>query len=171
MFRYVEHNPKSRTRNPAKFAILEGMGEEDDRSTQLREIGARIKARREELGLTQEELGTKAKLSKSRISEIEKGSSAASGLFYLGIAEALEVPVEWVLTGAGPVARGSQAPAITSRLSELAEEMGWSHRRTVSVAAAINAVHARRTKSGQPVEYSREQLLKIAEALGEEPEP
>jgi transcriptional regulator with XRE-family HTH domain len=141
-----------------------------DRTTRLKEIGVRIRTRREDLGMTQEELGQRAELSKSRISEIEKGSSAANGLAYLGIAEALEVPVEWLLTGEGPAARKAGPPPISPMLSDLAEKEGWSHRLTVEVAAAMSAVHARRTAGGKTPEYTREQILKLAEALKEEPD-
>lgn len=142
----------------------------DNRAARLQEIGLRIRHRREGL-MTQEELAAKAQLSKSRISEIEKGSSAANGLAYLAIAEALEVPVEWLLTGEGPSVRKPAPPPISSVLSDLAEKEGWSHKLTVEIATAISAVHARRTAGGRPPEYSREQILKLADALKEQPDP
>lgn len=141
-----------------------------DRGTRLKEIGRRVQELRDRLDMTQEGLGAMAGLSKSRISEIERGASAANGLAYLGIAEALGVPLEWLLTGAGPSVRRGGPPPIDALVSELAEEQGWSHKLTLEIATAMNAVLSRRTKDGRVPEYSREQILKIAEALQEDPD-
>src|SRR5580692_418482 len=69
-----------------------------------REIGARIKARRLELGLKQEELAERAGASKSFVSELEGGRSFASGIIYLNIAKALDLNVHYLLTGDSPSA-------------------------------------------------------------------
>jgi DNA-binding XRE family transcriptional regulator len=71
-----------------------------ERAGTLTGIGARVRLRRRELDLTQESLASKAGVSKSFVSEVEGGQTAAGGLVYLQIADALDVTVEWLLTGA-----------------------------------------------------------------------
>src|SRR2546430_299110 len=113
-------------------------------------IGERIRRRRRELEMTQEDLATAAELSKSFVSEIEGGQAAATGLVYLRIANALDVSIQWLLTGAEPEEnRELPGPVrIPPLLSEIAEEKRWSHHRTLDVAAALDAIIARRTREG-----------------------
>ena len=133
----------------------------------LIEIGARIRQRRTESHLTQERLAEQAEVSKSFISEVESGATAASGLVYLRIARALDVSVQWILSGAEDIALGesSSEPVIHPLLSEIAEREGWTHRETLEIAAALHGVVARRTRSGQKWEPSREVISAIAKAL------
>ena len=133
------------------------------------EIAARIKERRKELGLTQETLALRAELSKSFMSELEGGESAANGLVYLRVARALDVSIQWLLTGelreerVNPL---SQVPIV----SQLADEMGWTHRKALDVAEALARVVARRTRPGHRWEPSREQVLKVADVIADESE-
>lgn len=146
------------------------MGRED-REGALTAIGDRVRTRRRQLEMTQEKLAEEAELSKSFISEVESGQTAANGLVYLRIAQALDVDVQWLLTGEVRAApRSAAGPVeIPKLLSEVAEEKRWSHRRTLDVAAALQGIVARRTRAGQRWELSRELILKIASALPEEP--
>lgn len=141
----------------------------------LGDIAERIRRRRRELEMRQEDLATKAELSKSYVSEIESGSVAANGLIYLRIAEALDVPVQWVLTGDVLLGHDQdQSPlnaeviTIPPLVSEMAEELRWSHKRTLDVAAALCAVAARRTQGGKKWEPSRELILRVAGAIADE---
>lgn len=134
-----------------------------------KEIGGRIKTRRNELGLTQEVLAERAGTSKSFISELEGGRSVASGLVYLKIASALDVNVDWLLTGNIAVAEQQVDPFKRVPLvSEIADELGWSHRKAVDVAEALSRIVARRTRDGKRWVPSREQILAVAKALNED---
>jgi transcriptional regulator with XRE-family HTH domain len=138
----------------------------DDRAVQLTAIGGRVRLRRREQDVTQEELADLAGLSKSFIGEVETGQASASGLMYLKIAKALGVSVEWLLTGdlpASPVVRPNDI-AITPRVAELAEEEGWSYGETLDIAAALQTIVARRTR-GRRWEPGREELLALARAV------
>jgi len=138
----------------------------DERGPALVAIGGRIKQRRRELHITQEALAEKAGLSKSFISEIEGGQASAAGLMYLKLAEALEVSVEWLLTGETPerpIIRPSDVE-IPPFVADVAEEQGWSYGETLDVAAALETFVARRTR-GRRVQPSREDLITLAEAL------
>jgi transcriptional regulator with XRE-family HTH domain len=135
-----------------------------------REIGARIKSRRLELGLTQEALAERAAASKSFVSELEGGRSVASGIVYLKIANALDVNVHYLLTGDTPP--GEAQVDVFQRVpfvSQVADELGWSHRKARDVAEALSRIVARRTRDGRPWVPTREQIVAVAEAL-EDPE-
>ncbi|MDX2054219.1 MAG: helix-turn-helix transcriptional regulator [Polyangiaceae bacterium] len=138
----------------------------DDRGPALVAIGGRIKQRRRELRITQEALAEKAGLSKSFVSEIEGGQASAAGLMYLKLAKALEVSVEWLLTGETPerpIVRPSDVE-IPAFVADVAEEQGWSYGDTLDVAAALETYVARRTR-GRRVQPGRDELIALAEAL------
>ncbi len=138
----------------------------EDRAPALAAIGSRVKQRRRELTITQEALAEKAGLSKSFVSEVEGGQASASGLMYLRLAEALEVSVEWLLTGETPerpIVRPSDVQ-IPSFVADVAEEQGWSYGETLDVAAALETYVARRTR-GRRVQPGREELIALADAL------
>jgi DNA-binding XRE family transcriptional regulator len=142
---------------------------EDKRHPALAQIGQRIRQRRRELGLTQEALAEAADLSKSFVSEMEGGLTSASGLLYLRVAEALDVEIQWLLTGLIPEdTRAPRPVTVPPLLSKIAEEKGWSHKRTLDVAAALGAVVARRTFEGRRWEPTRDEILRIANALPDE---
>jgi transcriptional regulator with XRE-family HTH domain len=132
----------------------------------LLEIGGRVRQRRRELGLTQEALAERAKLSKSFVSEVEGGQAAAGGLMYMRLAQALEVSVEWLMTGElaeTPLVRASEVQ-IPPFVAELAEEQGWSYADTLDVAAALQTIVARRTR-GRRWQPGRDELLALAKAV------
>lgn len=136
-----------------------------ERDPRLALIGKRIFERRGELEMTQLELAKSAGISKSFLSEVEGGQAAASGLNFLGIAEALDVSVEWLLSGSKTettVAENVQPLPIVSRLGE---EQNWPYRLVLDVNAALQAVVARRTRAGHEWRPTREYVLSVAEAL------
>ena len=64
------------------------------RTPDIRErFGFAVKARREELGLTQEELAEKAKIHRTYLSDIERGSRNLSLINIEKLAAALALPV------------------------------------------------------------------------------
>lgn len=133
---------------------------------ELKEIGKRIRDRREEMDLTQEQLAQKSALSKNFISEVEAGRTAASGINYLRIARALETPVQWILTGEElQIADGSSA-TVSPEVSEIADRYGWSHRRALDVSAIVQTVQARRTTTGRRPSLTEGQIVQIGEAVG-----
>jgi transcriptional regulator with XRE-family HTH domain len=131
------------------------------------EIAKRIKGRRKELGLTQEALAQRAEVSKSFVSELEGGESAANGLVYLRIAKALDVSIQWLLTGELPEERVNPLSRVPI-VSELADEMGWTHTKALDVAQALSRIVARRTRPGHRWEPTREQVLKLAEVISDD---
>jgi|SRR5690606_28351611 len=80
----------------------------------LKRLGARIRARRRELGLTQAELAH-GKCSKSFISQIEQGLVWPSLPLMIHIAQRLQRPIDWFL---------ADGPTFATPLEQLAEELG-----------------------------------------------
>lgn len=138
-----------------------------EREETLKEIGTRIRSRRNERGLTQESLANMAGVSKSFVSEVEAGQRGASGLKYLAIADALDVEVQWLLRGIEQPTTPIAAAKIPREVSEVAEARGWTYKETLDVAAQLQALVARRTSGGQAWKPTKEYVLRIHEALRE----
>ena len=62
-------------------------------------VGERIKARRAELGWTQDQLAQKAGISKSFLSDLENGKRSVGAENLLDIARALGVSIDFLMTG------------------------------------------------------------------------
>lgn len=63
-------------------------------------MGDRIKARRCELGLSQEELASRAGISRVQVSNLERGECKnAQGRTVMALAMALETTVDWLFFG------------------------------------------------------------------------
>ncbi len=141
---------------------------DDERDPRLVAIGERVRQQRRAIGLTQETLASRAELSKSHLSEIESGVTGAAGLIYLRLADALEMPIQWLLTGQDPPVAAPGPPKVLPEVSVVADAEGWTHRRAIDISVALIAVHARRTAGGaRRGDYSREEIVRIAEALGD----
>jgi transcriptional regulator with XRE-family HTH domain len=134
----------------------------------LEAIGGRISEQRKLLGLTQAALAERVGVSKSFVSDLESGNTQASGLVYLRLAQCLDLPLEHLLTGEETQAPRFQPREVPEAVARLAEEQGWSYAKTVDIASAVTALVARRTASGRSWQPSREQILRIAEAVDEE---
>lgn len=80
----------------------------------LNRLGARIRARRRELRLTQAELGS-PEYTKSYISQVEKGLIWPSLPAMIHIAQKLQRPIDWFL---------SDHPGAATPIDQLAAELG-----------------------------------------------
>ena len=65
----------------------------------LKEIGVRIKARRKELGLTQEELAERMEVSIQMISNVELGKKAIRPENLIKLCHALDTSADYILRG------------------------------------------------------------------------
>lgn len=97
--------PKSKPRTKAANAIMT-------------HVGARIRTRRIELGISQAELGAQLKLSHQQINKYESGTNAVSSTTLLPLAQALQVDVGFFYraTDGAPVA-GDHAPGPLDRFA------------------------------------------------------
>lgn len=107
-------------------------------------VGERIKQRRLELGWTQDQLCTKADLSKSFLSELENGKRSVSAENLLGIARAMNVSLDFLMTGEASQEQANEV-AIPSSLAAFAGEEGLSLRQTLMLLDMHKQILAHRS--------------------------
>jgi len=107
-------------------------------------VGERIKQRRLEIGWTQDQLCTKAGLSKSFLSELENGKRSVSASNLLEIARTLNVSLDYLMTG---TASGEQQAevSIPSSLAKFAGDAGLSLRQTLMLLDMQKQIVAHRS--------------------------
>jgi transcriptional regulator with XRE-family HTH domain len=112
------------------------------------DVGDRIKKVREAHGWTQDTLATKAGISKSFLSDVERGERDISSAYLLKIANALDASLEYLLRGeAKPLRR--EDVSIPKELEEAAEQQGWRLDETLSLLRAHNSLVAKRSGTAQ----------------------
>jgi len=107
-------------------------------------VGERIKERRLELGWTQDQLCTKAGLSKSFLSELENGKRSVSATNLLDIARALTVSLDYLMTGQASEKQPTEV-AIPVSLAEFAAQEGLSLRQTLMLLDMQKQIVAHRS--------------------------
>lgn len=107
-------------------------------------VGERIKERRLEIGWTQDQLCTKAGLSKSFLSELENGKRSVSAANLLDIARALNVSLDYLMTGKASMETPSEV-AIPASLAKFAAEEGLSLRQTLMLLDMHKQILAHRS--------------------------
>ena len=112
-------------------------------------VGDRIREIREELGLTQDQLASRAGISKGFLSDVENNKRNLSSKNVLGIANAVGTSVDYLLRGATAEMAISQEPiVIPPELSRAAEELGLTYSQAIDVLEAHRSVIARRSHTG-----------------------
>ncbi|MBI2480915.1 MAG: helix-turn-helix domain-containing protein [Planctomycetia bacterium] len=117
-------------------------------------VGERIKARREVLEWTQDDLATKASISKSFLSDLENGKRNVGADKLLDIARALSLSLDYLMTGKDAPKKTKQQPAeevqIPKALAEFAGDEGLSFRQSIALLEMQNQIIAHRssTKKG-----------------------
>lgn len=86
----------------------------------MNSVGERIKARRLELGWTQEELCQKANISTGFLSDLENNKRSVSAETLLGIARVLSLSLDYLMKG-DPTQIQSTQVQFPARLTELAK--------------------------------------------------
>lgn len=109
--------------------------------------GDRIRAAREDRGYTQEDLATKARMSKGFLSDVENNKRSVSAEYALRIADALGVSLDFLMRGEPGKEENAREPVkIPPELSQAAQELGLSFSETLMLLEAHEAVVARRSK-------------------------
>jgi transcriptional regulator with XRE-family HTH domain len=93
-------------------------------------VGERIKQRRLDLGWTQDQLCTKAGISKSFLSDLENGKRSVSASNLLDIARALSVSLDFLMTGKASTEQQTEV-SIPASLAKFAAEERLSLRQTL----------------------------------------
>ena len=107
-------------------------------------VGERIKQRRLEIGWTQDQLCTKAGLSKSFLSELENGKRSISASNLLDIARTLNVSLDYLMTGKASKEQKTQV-SIPSSLAKFAADSGLSMRQTLMLLDMQKQIVAHRS--------------------------
>lgn len=85
-----------------------------DDTTDMSEMGKRVRALRKARGLTQVQLAALLRVSQPGISDIERGDThAVTGETLTALARALQTNPDWIITG-----KGSPAPAVSTGIEE-----------------------------------------------------
>ena len=107
-------------------------------------VGERIRERRTELGWTQDQLGQKAGISKSFLSDLENGKRSVGANNLLDIARALGVSLDYLMTGTASQDQKSEVP-IPASLARFAAEEGLTFRQTLMLLEMQTQIVAHRS--------------------------
>jgi len=110
-------------------------------------IGERIKKRRMELGLTQEELAHKAGTSKGFLSDIENDHRGVGAKKLGQIAKVLRVSLDYLVTGRGGALHPEPDLQIPAELAALAQDRGLSFRHVQTLIEMRHQIVAYRSTS------------------------
>lgn len=107
-------------------------------------VGERIRSRREELGWKQDDLASKAGISKSFLSDLENGKRNVGADKLLDIARALSLSLDYLMTG--EVSKEQKAEvSIPVSLAKFAAEEGLSMRQTLMLLDMQKQIVAHRS--------------------------
>ena len=107
-------------------------------------IGERIRFVRNELGWTQNKLASTAEISKSFLSDVERGGRDISSEYLLRLANAMGASLEFLLRGEETPLRHEDI-SVPPALSEAAEQLNLRWDEALELLRAHNSVVARRT--------------------------
>lgn len=107
-------------------------------------VGERIKQRRLDLGWTQDQVCTKAGLSKSFLSELESGKRSVSASNLLNIARALSVSLDYLMTGKASEDPPAEVP-VPASLAKFATAERLSFSQTLILLDMQKQILARRS--------------------------
>jgi transcriptional regulator with XRE-family HTH domain len=108
-------------------------------------LGERVKTSRQSLGWTQDKLAQEAGISKSFLSEIENDKANVSGENLMKLANTLDISLDYLMKGESSGERRPRPIEIPVELSEMAEELGLSHKSTMALLATHRSLVARRS--------------------------
>jgi transcriptional regulator with XRE-family HTH domain len=124
--------------------LASGLGLSPDKEHRVSSVGERIKQRRLDLGWTQDQLCTKAGLSKSFLSELESGKRSVSATNLLNIARTLSVSLDYLMTGTASEEPPTEVP-IPASLAKFAAEERLSFRQTLMLLDMQKQIVAHRS--------------------------
>jgi len=112
-------------------------------------VGERIKARREELKWKQDDLASKASISKSFLSDLENGKRKVGADKLLDIARALSLSLDYLMTGknAGKAKLPAHEVQIPKALADFAGDEGLSFRQAIALLDMQNQIIAHRSST------------------------
>ena len=109
-------------------------------------VGERIRMVRNELGWTQDKLASESNMSKSFISDVERGERDIRSNYLLRLANAMGASLEFLLRGEETPLRREEI-SVPPELSEAAQQLELRWDQALELLHAHNSVVARRTGS------------------------
>lgn len=109
----------------------------------MQKVGDRIKHKRLELGLSQDALAEKAGISKSFLSDLERGTRNVGAETLLDLGRAVGMSLDLLMTGRDSGDPNPQVP-IPAALAALADEEGLSFRQVLTLLRMQEQVIANR---------------------------
>lgn len=107
-------------------------------------LGKRIRARRGELGWTQDHLASKAGISKGFLSDLENSKRKVSAENLMGIAQVLDLSLDYLMKGED-VPAPQREIQIPSSLSDFASLEGLTFRQTLTLLQMRHQIVANRS--------------------------
>ncbi|MGH7626140.1 MAG: helix-turn-helix domain-containing protein [Gemmatimonadaceae bacterium] len=136
-------------------------------------LGERIADLRDKRGLKQPELAKAAGISVTFLSEVENGHRKPGADALLGLADALETTLDYLVKGSLPPSKRPESVVIPPELAALAEEENLSWQDARQLLNARRMVVARRSGSSTAQDsgrhYSKEQWRRLYEWLRQSP--
>lgn len=126
--------------------------------------GDRIRELRDKLKMTQDQLATRAEISKGFLSEVENNNRNLSSQSLLRIANALGTSVDYLLSGGVTKVVSRKPVVIPPHLSQAAAELNLSYNRTLELLDAHDSVFARRSNKSRS-EFTVEEWKKLYQAI------
>jgi transcriptional regulator with XRE-family HTH domain len=114
-------------------------------------VGERIRKRRTELGLTQDELAQKAGISKSFLSDVENGKRSIGADTLLDLGRSMSVSLDYLMTGDVSDDKQEQAQ-IPPELATFAANEGLSVRDTLTLLRMHEQIVTTRKGAGKKLE-------------------
>lgn len=111
-------------------------------------VGDRVRQRRNELGLKQEDLAQKAGISKSFLSDVENGKRSIGAETLLDLSRAMGVSLDYLMTGEDSDDQEKQAE-IPPALATFAAEEGLSVRDTLTLLHMQQQIVTTRKEAGK----------------------
>jgi transcriptional regulator with XRE-family HTH domain len=133
------------------------------------DLGKRIAGLREQRGWTQRELGDRAGLSVTFLSEVENGKRNLSSGKLLRIADELGASLDYLQRGIQTDPPQRTTVQIPPELSDAAEEMGWKFAQTRALLQVSELIKERRSPEGEEVTktYTKHDWIKLYKRLFE----
>ena len=137
-----------------------------ERESEPTTVGGRIRYIRTQRGLTLEQLADRAEISKSFLWDVEQGSDI-SGERLLRVANVLGASLDYLMRGEKVADYKPAAVEIPAALHALAEEMGFSYRKTVALLDVDRSIktHRREERVVKDKEYWRRLFDSVKEFL------
>ena len=122
---------------------------------QMKNVGARIKAKRNELDLTQTDIFKMCGIGSGALSRIENGTSVPSIILFYKISQALNCDMTWLLTGHSSNLKNSQADIELIEIEEKYNYLSEDNKKKLQNFLDIATLDIRNTSSNDNIKNNK----------------